>query len=275
MKGLIRINETNYNKLLNYHLENGFCILTAFRSELSQSENRSRNKQLMNDLKSAGYSFIKITGGFKETINSDNPHWDEAEPTNDPNQKMWLTIEESLIVPNYNINTKSPNENFDDLKSLIIRLGIKYGQDSVLISEPHSNGKAYYVVTNSRIGDVGSIDMQFNGTSLASISDEYFSSLAKTANKLKAKYRDNAGGFKFEDTQYIGTFFDEPAHTISGSRMMKESGALPVFGSHYYGNSTIVNYFVNENGDLLENNYDNKVNEMAKRIDNICKLLNK
>lgn len=34
-------------------------------------------------------------------------------------------------------------------------------------------------------------------------------------------------------------YFNEPAHTISGSRILFNRRYIPVFGSHYYSNSTL------------------------------------
>ena len=240
-KGYIRLNETSYDKLVNYHFDNGFCILTAFRSEFTMAENRARNKKLAADLKANGLGFIRVTGGYREIIDKDNVNWDDAEKIPDNDEKRLLTImEESLLVPNFDIKTKKPFDDFDKLKDIIIDLGIKYEQDSVLISPPHSGGNAYYVITNERYGDLGDIDMKFDKMDLASITDTYFSSLSKTINKLKVKRGDGVGGFKFEKLKYVCTFVDEPRHTLSGMRSENASGSLPVFGSHYYGVSTLV-----------------------------------
>lgn len=239
-KGYIRLNETSYDKLVNYHFDKGFCILTAFRSEFTMAENRARNKKLAADLKANDLGFIRVTGGYREVIDKDNVNWDDAEVIPDNDEKRLLTImEESLLVPNFDIKTKKPFDDFDKLKDIIIDLGIKYEQDSVLISPPHSDGNAYYVITNERYGDLGDIDMKFDKMDLASITDTYFSSLSKTINKLKVKRGDGVGGFKFEKLKYVCTFVDEPRHTLSGMRSENASGALPVFGSHYYETSTL------------------------------------
>lgn len=239
-KGYIRLNETSYDKLVNYHFANGFCILTAFRSEFTMSQNRARNKKLAADLKANDLGFIRVTGGYREVIDKDNVNWDDAERIPDNDDKRLLTImEESLLVPNFNVKTKQPFEDFDKLKDIIIDLGIKYEQDSVLVSPPNSDGNAYYVITNERYGDLGDIDIKFDKMDLASITDTYFSSLSKTINKLKVKRGDGVGGFKFEKKKYVCTFVDEPSHTLAGMRSENASGALPVFGSHYYETSTL------------------------------------
>jgi hypothetical protein len=280
-KGYIRLNETSYDKLVNYHFDNGFCILTAFRSEFTMAENRARNKKLAADLKSNDLGFIRVTGGYREVIDKDNVNWDDAEVIPDNDEKRLLTImEESLLVPNFDIKTKKPFDDFDKLKDIIIDLGIKYEQDSVLISPPHSDGNAYYVITNERYGDLGDIDMKFDKMDLASITDTYFSSLSKTINKLKVKRGDGVGGFKFEKLKYVCTFVDEPRHTLSGMRSENASGALPIFGSHYYEISTLAkskkenasfkeseeHYVKNSEVDSILNKYFVKYNSTFRRL---------
>lgn len=240
LDGYIRMDETSYDKLINFHAEHGFCIITAFRSEYSLSENRKRNRSLMEDLKKAGVGFIKITGGYREVIDKDNPNYDKADKiSGEPEKRLFTSVEESLLVPNYDINKKEEFANFDDLKKLITDLGKAYEQDCVLIAPPKREGGAYYVVTNSRYGNVGDIDMQFSGYDLASISDAYFSSLSKTINKLKVKQGEGLGGFKFENRKFIGSFLEEPRHTINGKRCAENTGAIAPFGSHYYPHSTL------------------------------------
>lgn len=236
LDGCIRLDETNYDKLVNFHANNGFVIITAFRSEYTKSENRKRNRELMRDITNEGYSFIKITGGYREMIDIDNPNYDNAEPVRGSDKRLLTVIEESLLIPNYDLKTKSSG-NFSDLEDLAIRLGKIYEQDCVLIAPPKSG--AYYVVTNPRYGSVGDVDMKFDSMSLASIADAYFSSLSKTIAKLKKKQGDEEGGMKFENRTFLGSFVDEPAHTISGKRMLDNSGQIPVFGSHYYNLSTL------------------------------------
>lgn len=121
--------------------------------------------------------------------------------------------------------------------------------------------------------------MKFDKMDLASITDTYFSSLSKTINKLKVKRGDGVGGFKFEKLKYVCTFVDEPRHTLSGMRSENASGALPVFGSHYYETSTLAKKIKNEGVDSKEepyvkksdvdsilNKYFNKYNEAFRRL---------
>lgn len=233
--GLVQINETSEDKIINFHLKRGFAMLTAFRSEYTLAQNRDRNRQLASRLKSLGYGFIRVTGGYTENIGPDNPNWDEAESTQDPNIRRLPIMEESFLVPMYDIKTKE-SADFDTFKSDMVDLGKEFEQDSVLVAPPVGQGSPAYIITNSRAGNVGSIDCTFSNLTIANVADTFFSMKEKTINKARAKRREGVGGVKFEST-----WLDEPAHTISGIRGRAERNELPPFGSHYYGNSQIGN----------------------------------
>lgn len=49
--GLVRLNETAEHKILDYHLEHGFGIVSGFRREESLTESRKRNRKLAGILK--------------------------------------------------------------------------------------------------------------------------------------------------------------------------------------------------------------------------------
>jgi len=232
--GLVQINETSEERIINVHLKNGFAMLTAFRSEFSFSENRSRNRQLANDLKNLGYSYIKITGGYIETITPDNPNWDDADIIYGRDDIRQLPImEESFLVTMFNYKTGESTD-FKSFRNDMIKLGIKYEQDSILIAPPKDTGKPAYIITNSRSGDVGSIDCEFSNLSVANVANTYFSMKEKTINKARAKRREGVGGIKFESA-----WLDEPAHTVSGVRIRDNRNEIPPFGSHYYNMSNL------------------------------------
>jgi len=234
--GLVQINETSEDKIINFHLKRGFAMLTAFRSEYTLSQNRGRNRQLASRLKSLGYGFIKVTGGYTENIGPDNPNWDDAEPTSDPDIRRLPIMEESFLVPMYDINVHDVVADFNTFKSDMIDLGKEFEQDSVLVAPPVGKGSPAYIITNSRSGEVGSIDCTFSSLTVAGVTSQFFSMKEKTLNKARAKRREGVGGVRFESA-----WLDEPAHTISGVRIRTERNELSPFGSHYYGNSQVGN----------------------------------
>lgn len=246
--GFVEINETSEKRMMDFHLKHGFAVLTAFQCEYSLSENRDRNRQLAGDLKTNGFSYIKITAGCAETILPDNINWNNADIiAGDDLHRQYQTMAESLLVPMINIKTKEKITDFESFKNIIIKLGIKYEQDFVLISPPEELGSASYIMTNSPSGDLESVDCSFNNLSAASAADIYFSMKEKMMNKALAKRKDRVVGIKFE------TFWvDEPAQTISGVRMRDNRNEIAPFGSHYYNNSSIYKELVELYKELVE-----------------------
>ena len=252
--GLVQINETSEDRIINFHLKRGFAMLTAFRSENSLSENRARNRRLANDLKMLGYSYAKVTGGYVEVIKEDNPNWDIADIVDGRDDIRRLPVmEESFLVTVYNIKTGELAD-FKVFKEDMIDLGIKYEQDSVLVSPPAGLGSPSYIVTNNKNGDIGSTDCSFSSLSVANVADTYFTMKEKTINKSRAKRREGVGGVKFESA-----WLDEPAHTISGVRMRDNRNEIAPFGSHYYNMS----------------NLNTKYNKLESRVRKLERLLNK
>ena len=120
--GLIQINETSEDKITNFHLNRGFAMLSAFRSEYTLEQNRASNRQLASRLKALGYGFIKVTGCFIEFAELDG------------NRKQSIT-EEALLVPIYNIKTKESFD-FSMFKSDMTDLSKEFNQDYTLVSPP-------------------------------------------------------------------------------------------------------------------------------------------
>lgn len=232
--GLVQINETSEDRIINFHLPRGFAMLTAFRSEYSFGENRSRNRQLANDLKQLGYSYVKVTGGYIETITPDNPNWEDADviPGRDDIRQLPI-MEESFLVTMFNIKTNEVAD-YETFKDDMIDLGKEFEQDSVLVAPPVGQGSPAYIVTNGRSGEVGSVDCKFNNLTVAGVTSQFFSMKEKTINKARAKRREGVGGIKFESA-----WLDEPAHTISGVRIRDNRNEIPPFGSHYYNMSNL------------------------------------
>lgn len=156
--GLVQIDETLEDKITDFHLNNGFAMLSAFHNEYTFEQNRSHNKQLASRLKSFGYSFIKVTGYYIDHIEFDKS-----------------IIVESFLVPVYDIKTKE-SADFDTYKSYMIELDKEFGQDSILISPP---------------GDQGNI-------TIASVADTYFSMKENNLNKDRTRSSEDIDCIKFE-----------------------------------------------------------------------------
>lgn len=123
------------------HGKTGAALISAFRSEYSESENIKRHKKLQSILRSNGLGFWEVDGVYQDedyrgdnfTFNPDNPYDEEL----------------SCFVP-YNPKEFS---DFQDFADLIAEIGIvEFKQDSVLIVEPESMGNNSYLITKK--GDI-------------------------------------------------------------------------------------------------------------------------
>lgn len=102
----------NLSRLLSHIKNDSVAFITAFRSEYSRNENEKRNKILARDLINAGYSYIKVIGGYKDDEN--------AEPVTEDSFAVILTDQDP----------KKQNEFFNDM----LNFAKNFEQDSVLIS---------------------------------------------------------------------------------------------------------------------------------------------
>lgn len=205
--GLVQIDDTLEDKITNFHLNRGFSMLSAFRSECTFEQNRISSNQLANSIKSLGYYFIKVTGYYIESIGSDNQILNEAKSMQDLNTQNLSVMVESFLVPMYDIKTKKSTD-FNTFKSDMIEVGRGLDQGSILIVPPSNQ----------------------DNLTIANAASTFFLMKEKTLNEI------SVGSIKFKSA-----WLDEPAHTISGVRIRVERNELPPFGSHYYGNSRIYN----------------------------------
>jgi hypothetical protein len=126
-----------------------FGIVSAFRAANSDKENRAKHDELKKLIRSMGYGYIELVGGYK----GDEGYSEEL----------------SLLIPNI-------------AKREIVALGRKYGQHSVMYK---NNQDFYYIGTNEEAG-VGKVLMRFrkgegqNNLSLAKHKViEFFSKIKK------------------------------------------------------------------------------------------------
>ena len=101
-------------------------------------------KSLIADIKKSGYSYFPVYGGYKGT----DGMVDKYEP--------------SFFITNY--KGKTPQDNFDELFDLAVKICNKYNQDSVLVKAPNDVPK--YIDRNGNV-------------SINRIEKEYFTALYK------------------------------------------------------------------------------------------------
>jgi hypothetical protein len=121
---LLKVPETFSDIRSHLSANKPFAQITAWRPEYNTQQNRERNIDLINDLRSSGYGGVKLKGRYNPPGTSDV--YDEI----------------SFFVP-------FEGNNLEQFKQTIMRLTGKYNQDSALFSD----GKSVVFLKSS-----GSID---------------------------------------------------------------------------------------------------------------------
>lgn len=144
------------------HPEMNFAILSADRSERTPEENKAKSEELKKDIKSMGYWYTELKGGYVEI--------------GENGKRVPVDGEDSFIVPNMT-------------KEEAMELGKKYDQDTVMFKDAKAH-TLQYIITNERAGNVGDADSSFetqagkDNFSVSSGDDlDYYSRLPKSNKK--------------------------------------------------------------------------------------------
>lgn len=144
------------------HPEMNFAILSADRSERTPEENKAKTEELKKDIKSMGYWYTELKGGYVEI--------------GENGKRVPVDGEDSFIVPNMT-------------KEEAMELGKKYDQDTVMFKDAKAH-TLQYIITNERAGNVGDADSSFetqagkDNFSVSSGDDlDYYSRLPKSNKK--------------------------------------------------------------------------------------------
>lgn len=139
-----------------------FAILSADRSERTPEENKEKSEELKKDIKSMGYWYTELKGGYVEV--------------GENGKRIPVDGEDSFIVPNMT-------------KEEAMELGKKYDQDTVMFKDAKAH-TLQYIITNERAGNVGDADSSFEtqaGKDNFSVSSgnnlDYYSRLPKSNKK--------------------------------------------------------------------------------------------
>ena len=161
--------ESNLSRVWS-HVENKtpFAMVSLSRSDMSNEEKKAAFILLKEMVRNLGYGFIELKGGYVEKGDEDTPDRDVVD-------------EMSLMVPNMS-------------KKDAIKVGqtdLGYGpQDTVL----YCDGKDFlgYIKTNSKLSNVGDIDLEFKYDSgkdalpmVRSAVEMYFSMLSKGSHRKR------------------------------------------------------------------------------------------
>jgi len=150
------LNEVKLSRILKYHLNNGFILISSDRSERTPEQNKAKFERLKKDVREAGYSYIPVYGGYIE--NKGEPTQKEVE-------------EKTLLVPNKKGHVGFNNE----IYKLGIRLAKKYNQESFFYKP---GGKSYYIKPS------GEVDVEFDDYSLNDATREYFTKFHNSKSKV-------------------------------------------------------------------------------------------
>lgn len=162
----ISLNETNAQRLINRHTENGYAIISACRGadyfgfdksipndrRQWNEVNNERTRELVRLVQENGFTYTPSFGGF-----------------NEDGERVY---EKSVIVYP---NKKNGERDFEGLFNFAIAMCKRYDQMSVLIKAPYDVPK-YYTQD-------GNVDMEFsNDMKFNDIAQEYFTDLHKNTD---------------------------------------------------------------------------------------------
>ena len=219
----------SFNRVMSQLNKTVCCFITAFRGhkydeegnetdlDASHNDNRKRNKHLEADIKEAGLAFYRCKGGYIEKDSQGN----ENEVT-----------EDTFCVANNKFND-------EDFTNLMIDLGTKYDQDSILITEPKKDKDARKVVsiigryycTSTRVGTIGSVLDEFDNLTVSDIS-EYFTKLygkSFTLEKISSNVSKEVSHIYGLNSNFLGSvFFEEHYPHLAIKRKKYSSSKMPV-----------------------------------------------
>lgn len=121
-----QLHESSLSRIWQHSKDSNMGMITAYRGEFDVKENEKRNRELTGLIRSEGFGFIPVTGFYIEN----------------PGQEDEQRVQEKSFVV-----ISSPNDN-GRLRNFLIRMGIKYNQDSVLYKDA-SDEKAKLIGTTS------------------------------------------------------------------------------------------------------------------------------
>lgn len=128
---LIRISEASLGQLFRSMKDNDFAIISAFRDKYPLNVNKTRNMELITQLRPMGTEALPLKGGWSEKQDDGTFKFVE---------------EDSLFIK------KPDNMSPDDFEAKMLKLANNYEQDAVLVS---TNGRVNMLYTNGQIKHVG------------------------------------------------------------------------------------------------------------------------
>lgn len=203
IRHLVNHTAASFNRVMTQMDKTVCCFITAFRGhkydendmetedDASRNDNRKRNKRLEADIKDSRLAFYRCKGGYREV----DLKGDSREVT-----------EDTFCVA----NNKYTDEDF---VNLMIDLGVKYDQDSILITFPNKTGgrkvadiTGRYYCTSTRTGTIGQVLDEFDHLTQSDIS-EYFTKLYGKSFTLERISSDISGEYVSSIGSSVNTRF--------------------------------------------------------------------
>ena len=169
-----KINEVTVDRVLNKHGKNGMVIISANRSDLDGETNNINTRELIRDIRSTGFSYFPVYGGYHGTNN------------------IIDSFEPSFVVTNFSKTGEiGDEEDFQRLFDFAIEMCGKFNQDSVLVKAP--NEVPHYYNRNGEITDSESTGKVIKNDP----NQEFFTSLIKT-DKLDREHPERSKRFTYD-----------------------------------------------------------------------------
>ena len=189
LQSSVKIQSSSASKLNSYMNTHQMGFITAFRgtdehgNAKSQNKNRAKNKELESDIRSMGLPYLKVVGGYIETVRGE-----DGEPildTHGKEQKQQVS-EDSFAI----INNSYSTSNFIDL---MVEWGRKYNQDSVLVTIPNLDfdGEISRIALENRqkygVKDIVGKYYDQSGNIVGTLSDISYNDVEEYFTKIKNK----------------------------------------------------------------------------------------
>ena len=172
------LQETSLSRVLGYHAENGYVIISACRTEYSPETNKRLTKQLAKEIREYGFSLVPVYGGYVDSKGTESR-------------------EEGFLVPaptGKHRSRKAVDRAHKELLELGILLCQKYDQECLLYKPGAGmtfNGrditnKAFYLKQDGKVKD------EFEAPdSVNDAAKEFFTGLRSKPGKYSLNYADD------------------------------------------------------------------------------------
>ena len=115
----IMVEHITIDRIMNKHGNDGYIIVSATRNDVDPEINDKNTQELINLLKSSGYSYLPTYGGYHNVKTGEDSDY-----------------EPSFVIFNHNSNDDYKYGNFEDLENFGKFITAKYEQDCFLCKRP-------------------------------------------------------------------------------------------------------------------------------------------